>query len=179
MTVNGWLRAALSGGCAFAVALHCAAANSAAKPRLGAPRKVRANVRTVVVRFAVIERPDLFYAYSRYVRAAPAEAPIPIAQPDLVSAPQAAPLQPRVSGLAARCARCHGGEAPKAGLMLDGRGAISAEARLAAIRRLLADDPRERMPPGEALSPAELGLLLQELAAPEAPAAGVVDAPRD
>jgi hypothetical protein len=61
-----------------------------------------------------------------------------------------------------RCAKCHSGDAPAAGL--DVSRDLSDLERLAAIGRLLADDPAKRMPKGIELDADERGLLIQELA---------------
>ena len=71
--------------------------------------------------------------------------------------------------VATYCAKCHNAEAAK---RVDLSGAIDAETRLAAIRRVLADDPAKRMPKGRELDAETLGLLIQELSTepPEAAA---------
>ncbi|MBX7164826.1 MAG: hypothetical protein K1X74_00635 [Pirellulales bacterium] len=62
-----------------------------------------------------------------------------------------------------RCARCHEGEAAKGDLVLTDLGALSAEQRLEAVRRVVSDDPQVRMPRGMLLSPSEIGRMVQEL----------------
>ncbi len=66
-----------------------------------------------------------------------------------------------------KCAKCHGGEAPKAGLDLSQATTLTTKQRLAAVARVVSDDPDERMPKGAALSPAEIGRVLQELSQSE------------
>ncbi len=69
--------------------------------------------------------------------------------------------------LLARCAGCHGAEKPKAGLRLDIPGGAGAgvivpgdASRSELMRRVLSEDPAERMPPvGERLTARETGLL--------------------
>lgn len=142
--------------------------------------KRRLATQVVVLRLAVIDRPEFFYAYSRFVTpevllpapapaaAAPAakgaEAPAAAPATQAEEAPAAARTMPASSALSRRCAACHGGAAPKGGLRIDGETPLPDEKRLAAIRRVLADEPRQRMPPNESLAPEELGLVLQELA---------------
>lgn len=57
-----------------------------------------------------------------------------------------------------RCAACHGGAAPEGGLSLEG-GSLTAPQITKAQRRVL----RGEMPPGEPLSPEEIGQVIQEL----------------
>jgi cytochrome c5 len=64
--------------------------------------------------------------------------------------------------ISSQCGKCHGAVQPKAGLDLT--GALDDATRLKAITRLLADDPKKRMPPGKDLAPDLLGSLIQELA---------------
>jgi hypothetical protein len=61
-----------------------------------------------------------------------------------------------------QCGKCHGAVQPKASLELT--GALDDATRLKAITRLLADDPKKRMPQGKDLAPDLLGNLIQELA---------------
>ncbi len=76
----------------------------------------------------------------------------------------------QASLVAAHCGRCHGATQPKAGLGLT--AALDDGTRLKAIARILADDPRLRMPKGEELGPDELGRLIQELSTRPAADAG-------
>jgi len=62
------------------------------------------------------------------------------------------------SMVANRCSKCHSGAAAKGDFRLD--GPLSADARLAAIRAVLAG----RMPKDQPLSPDETGALVKELA---------------
>lgn len=62
-----------------------------------------------------------------------------------------------------KCGHCHGGEAPKAGLDLTDLAALDVTRRLEAVRRVVSDDAALRMPKGAALTPAEIGAVLQEL----------------
>ena len=135
------------------------------------PRKRRGVARVAVLRFAIIDRPDLFYAYSRFVTPDVTPPPRSAEAAAARAAPVATEATP-TSALARRCAKCHGGPAPKAALAFDGQTSLTSETRLAAIRRVLADDPSRRMPPGESLPPEELGLVLQELATPAPAVAG-------
>ncbi len=64
-----------------------------------------------------------------------------------------------------QCLQCHAGERAKAGLRLDVIE-LGPEKRLRAIGRLLADDPKQRMPKGQTLTAQELGQLIQELSKP-------------
>ena len=66
-----------------------------------------------------------------------------------------------------KCAKCHGGPSPKAGLDLSKPAALTTKQRLAAVARVVSDDPEERMPKGGTLSPAEIGRVLQELSRSE------------
>ncbi len=178
-TVFSARRAAWRGLC---LAFSLAAASAQCGQAVASPRRCRARrvvardsatavlATPTVVRLAVIERPDLFYAYSRYADRnddKPWHAPAPLA------------ALPTAGAIQRRCATCHGATAPKAGLSLGEPAALSAERRLAAIRRVLADDPRERMPPGEALSREELGQVLRELASPPRSQSEAEELPHD
>ncbi|HEY2883209.1 MAG TPA: hypothetical protein VGJ15_12265 [Pirellulales bacterium] len=74
---------------------------------------------------------------------------------------QADRVQPE-SLVAARCANCHGGAAPKAGLSLEQLDSLSADDRLRAIRAVAAG----RMPKGSRPSTDEVRSLINELAQP-------------
>jgi mono/diheme cytochrome c family protein len=109
----------------------------------------------VAVPVAVIARPAVFYGVSRYVEAQP----LPIR-------PVPGPVQAgRESLVQQLCGACHGGAAPKAGFNLADLPQLTPQARLTAVSRVVSDDPRTRMPPDRALSPAEIAALLRELAA--------------
>lgn len=69
------------------------------------------------------------------------------------SNPAPAPL------LAARCASCHGGATPKAGLIIDGTAPLTAEQAIHAMRKITAGE----MPPKSPLSPEEAGAAFTEL----------------
>ncbi len=73
----------------------------------------------------------------------------------------------RPSAVVLKCAKCHSGEAPKAGLDLSKSAALTTKQRLAAVARVVSDDPEERMPKGSTLSPTEIGNVLQELSRSE------------
>ncbi len=66
-----------------------------------------------------------------------------------------------------KCAQCHGGEAPKAGLDLSDPSTLNPEQRLKAIARVVSDDADLRMPKSGTLSPGEIGQVLQALSASE------------
>jgi mono/diheme cytochrome c family protein len=57
--------------------------------------------------------------------------------------PNQVPAEPYQSVLATKCASCHGGAAPKAGLLLDGTGALSDALKVRASNAVL----EGRMPP--------------------------------
>ncbi len=89
---------------------------------------------------------------------------------DEVSSTRATQLAPEPSTttiVAAQCGRCHGAVQAKAGLDLTAE--LDEATRLKAISRLLADDPRQRMPKGKELPPELRGQLIQELARPATP----------
>jgi len=60
------------------------------------------------------------------------------------------------------CVRCHNAQHPER-LDLTDLSALSCEDRLEAVRRVVSDDPGERMPKGVELQPGEIGSVLQEL----------------
>jgi len=60
------------------------------------------------------------------------------------------------------CVRCHNAQHPDR-LDLTDLSALSCEDRLEAVRRVVSDDPGERMPKGVELQPGEIGSVLQEL----------------
>jgi hypothetical protein len=69
-----------------------------------------------------------------------------------------------ISLVAGKCARCHGGSAPRGNLSLDNLATLDCETRLKAVRAVLS----EKMPKGgPPLSPEEAGKVLEELAGPE------------
>lgn len=61
--------------------------------------------------------------------------------------------------LSARCAQCHSGATPKAGLIIDGQTPLTSEQAIHAMRRITAGE----MPPKGALSPEEAGAAFTEL----------------
>ena len=112
----------------------------------------------VAVPVAVIARPAVFYGVSRYAEAQP-----------LASRPVPGPVQAsRDSLIQQACGACHGGATPEAGFDLDDLGDLTPPKRLAAIARIVSDDPRTRMPPDRALTPAEIPALLRELSGDDA-----------
>jgi len=60
------------------------------------------------------------------------------------------------------CVRCHNPQHPER-LDLTLLSALSCEERMEAVRRVVSDDPGERMPKGAELQPGEIGSVLQEL----------------
>lgn len=61
--------------------------------------------------------------------------------------------------LSAKCASCHGGATPKAGLIIDGTAPLTAEQAIYAMRKIASGE----MPPKGALSPDEAGAAFSEL----------------
>ena len=61
--------------------------------------------------------------------------------------------------LAAKCAQCHSGATPKAGLVIDGQTPLTAEQAIHAMREITAGE----MPPKSPLSPDEAGAAFSEL----------------
>lgn len=63
------------------------------------------------------------------------------------------------------CGKCHSGPEAKGGFDLSDHAKLSSADRLKAINRMLADDPKQRMPPpasGHDIDAATLGRLIQE-----------------
>jgi len=126
----------------------------------------------------VLATPVVVYAFSAPPAAAEvgvARAPVPapgrvevsdqaveVAVPLVVLSPVAAPFV--AAPLVARiCLDCHAGAAPKGGLSLERLSRVPLAERLAAIRRVLSEDPAARMPPAGRLSAQERLGLLREL----------------
>ena len=80
-----------------------------------------------------------FQQFKRWQNKAELPAQEPAQEPDQV------PAQPYESVLATKCASCHSGAAPKAGLLLDGTGALSDALKVRASNAVL----EGRMPPKE------------------------------
>ncbi|HKD36502.1 MAG TPA: hypothetical protein VKB78_06865 [Pirellulales bacterium] len=76
------------------------------------------------------------------------------------SAPQMATSLPPISIVAEKCAKCHGGSAPKADLSFENLAALDCESRLKAVRAVLSQKMPKGGPP---LSAEEAGKLLEEL----------------
>ena len=68
-----------------------------------------------------------------------------------------------------KCAKCHSGEEPRGGLDLSDLSALTCKQIVEAVRRVVSDDPKQRMPHepsgGHALEPSEIGSILQILSA--------------
>lgn len=115
----------------------------------------------VAVPVATVQSPTVLYSYTA-----------PHTSPQTTQAtPEEIPAE--VEALEAttfinqQCAKCHGGEAPKAGLDLSDPSTLTPEQRLKAVARVVSDDADLRMPKGGSLSPGEIGRVLQELSVSE------------
>ncbi len=111
----------------------------------------------VAVPVATVQVPTVLYSYS----ASGAAHPTAPASTDIGAHVDTA--EEATSIIQQACVRCHGGEAPQAGLSLESLDGLSREQRLEAVARLVSDDPDLRMPRGATLAPAEIGRVLQAL----------------
>ncbi|HVU87334.1 MAG TPA: hypothetical protein VHD36_08430 [Pirellulales bacterium] len=159
---------------------------AAASAQVSATSVATVSAGVVAVPFAVPVAMPSYVQYSAHVATAAPEyqSHAPLAMPDAacaMPAPTSASASDsagtaRASSLVSTyCRQCHGAVQPKAGLDLS--GALDNATRLKAITRILADDPRQRMPKGKELSAAELGRLIQELATSASPSATAEPAP--
>lgn len=85
----------------------------------------------------------------------------------LKAAPQTAPqtdtAPPPTSMISQKCASCHAGNTPDAGLYLDGKTSFSAESFREIVYRLqLPPEHPKHMPKGKTLTGAEMGAILDE-----------------
>ena len=115
----------------------------------------------VAVPVATVQSPTVLYSYDGH-RVANRATQSPQEEPPAEANPQTSSTL-----LEQKCAQCHGGAAPKAGLDLSNPVSLSPQQRLAAVARVVSDDAELRMPKGSTLSPSEIGRLLQELSSPE------------
>jgi len=115
----------------------------------------------VAVPVATVQSPTVLYSYDGH-RAANQVTPTQHEELPAEANPQASSTL-----LEQKCAQCHGGAAPKAGLDLSNPVSLSPQQRLAAVARVVSDDAELRMPKGSTLSPSEIGRLLQELSSSE------------
>lgn len=114
----------------------------------------------VAVPVATVQSPTVLYSYTAPHTSPQTTQATPEKLPAEVEALEA-------TFISQKCAQCHGGEAPKAGLDLSDPSTLTPEQRLKAVARVVSDDADLRMPKGGTLSPGEIGRVLQELSVSE------------
>lgn len=115
----------------------------------------------VAVPVATVQSPTVLYSYDGH-RPPHQTTQVPLEEP-----PVEANSPSRATLLEQRCATCHGGDAPKAGIDLSHPAGLSPAQRLSAVARVVSDDADLRMPKGTTLSASEIGRVLQELSSSE------------